>query len=186
MQMVTPMPQQQLEGGAMGSSLAELSIFMKEQQQMLMEREGKIETRMEAQRQETKAMLEQQQGNIEAMLEQQRQEMEQQRQATEQQRQENTQLREQALLREHEALEAKLVAAVESKVGALQLRVQVLHTAQLLSDEELYSLEDVIADGCEAAPGGEGGDDRVTKMIALSERMAADGAFSRQLRRTFV
>ena len=76
------------------------------------------------------------------------------------------------MLREHQALEAKLIAAVESKVGALQLRVQALHAVQLLADEELYSLE--------------GGDDRVAKMIALSERMAADGAFSRQLRRTFV
>ena len=76
-------------------------------------------------------------------------------------------------------------------MAALQSRVEALHAAhaaQLLADEELHSLEDIIADGCEAtAADGEGGDDRVTvgKMIALSERMAADGAFSRQLRRKF-
>ena len=46
-----------------------------------------------------------------------------------------------------------------------------MHAAQLLTDDELYSLEDIIADGCESAADGEGGDDRVTvgKMIALSE-----------------
>ena len=147
---------------------------------MLMEREGKIEARMEAQRQETKAKLEQQ----EAKIEQQRQEMEVK---MEQQRQENATLREQAMLREHQTLEAKLVAAVESKVGALQSRVQVLYAAQLLADEELYRLEEIIADGCEAAAGGgEGGEDQVGKMIVLSERMAADGAFSLQLRRKFM
>ena len=75
-------------------------------------------------------------------------------------------------------------------MAALQSRVEALHAAhaaQLLADEELHSLEDIIADGCEAtAADGEGGDDRVGKMIALSERTAADGAFSRQLRRKFV
>ena len=97
-------------------------------------------------------------------------------------------VREQAILREHHALEAKLVAAVETKVGALQSRVQSLCATQLLADEELHGLEDIIVDGCEAnaAGGGDAGDDRVAKMVALSERVAADGAFARQLRRKFM
>ena len=41
MYMVSPTPQLQLHGGATGSSLTELSEFMKEQHQMLMEREGR-------------------------------------------------------------------------------------------------------------------------------------------------
>ena len=124
---------------------------------------------------EERAHLEAKLEQQEAKLEQQRQETELQRRETEQQRQENMNLREQAL-------EAKLATAVGSKVDALQSRVQALHSTQLLADEELYSLEDIIADAAD----GEGDDERVAKMIALSERMAADGSFARQLRRKFV
>ena len=113
---------------------------------------------------------------VEAKMERVEAKLEQQRQGAEQQSQENARLREQALA----------TAAVDSKVAALQLRVEALHVTQLLADEELYSLEDIIADGCEGANEGEGADDRVANMIALSERMASDGAFSRQLRRKFV
>ena len=86
------------------------------------------------------------------------------------------------------ALEAKLAAAGGSKVASLQSRVQSLHAApEQLSDEELYSLEDIIADSCEEDAGdGDGGDDRVAKMVALSEKMTQGGAFARQLRRKFV
>ena len=107
---------------------------------------------------------------VEAKMERVEAKLEQQRQGAEQQSQENARLREQALA----------TAAVDSKVAALQLRVEALHVTQL------YSLEDIIADGCDGANEGEGGDDRVANMIALSERMASDGAFSRQLRRKFV
>ena len=74
----------------------------------------------------------------------------------------------------------------QAQIAALQSRVQALHAAQLLTDEELYRIEDVIADGCEVDDGGDGGDDRVAQMLALSERMAAEVAFVRQLRRKFV
>ena len=70
----------------------------------------------------------------------------------------------------------------QAQIAALQSRVQALHAAQLLTDEELYRIEDVIADGCEVGDGG----DRVAQMLALSGRMAAEGAFARQLRRKFV
>lgn len=115
-------------------------------------------------------------AHLETKMEQQEAKMEQQRQEMEQQRQDNTtKLREQVLLREL------------TQIAALQLRVQSLHAAQLLADEELYGLEDIIVDGCEVelADGG-AGDGRVAKMVALSERVAADGAFARQLRRKFV
>ena len=126
-------------------------------------------------------------------MEQEEAKMEQQEEEMERQSQESARLREQTQVAawqlhvREQALEGKLAAAVESKVGALQSRVEALHAAQLLTDDELYSLEDIIADGCEVmvASGGEGPEDRVGKMIALSEMMAADGAFSRQLRRKF-
>jgi hypothetical protein len=42
----------------------------------------------------------------------------------------------------------------------------------LLADEELFALEDVIADALEAPDG----DDRVVRMVAMSARMAVDVA----------
>ena len=79
---------------------------------------------------------------------------------------------------------------------ALQARLESLHAAKILSDEELYALEDVIADDAEAAlgEGAKGGAQEeeeavqggVSCMVALSGRMAGDAAFGRQLRRKFV
>ena len=48
-------------------------------------------------------------------------------------------------------------------------------------DEELYAIEDLIADSTE-----EDGGDRVAALISLSRKMVADGAFARQIRRKFV
>lgn len=70
----------------------------------------------------------------------------------------------------------------DKQVAALQTRLETLHAKVLLSDEELYALEDAIADALEVADD----DDRVAQMVALSGRMAADASFSRQLRRKFI
>ena len=53
-----------------------------------------------------------------------------------------------------------------------------MHAAKLLSDDELFSIEDVIAD---LEVGSD--DTRVGQLIALSSRMVGDAAFSRQIRR---
>jgi hypothetical protein len=54
-----------------------------------------------------------------------------------------------------------------------------LHAAKLLlADEELYVVEDIIADEDDA-------DGRVAALITLSGKMAGDGAFARQLRRKY-
>ena len=87
-----------------------------------------------------------------------------------------------------------------TQVVALQARLESLHAAKILSDEELYALEDAIADDAEAAlgEGAKGGAQEeeqeeeeavqggVSRMVALSSRMAGDAAFGRQLRRKFV
>jgi hypothetical protein len=73
-------------------------------------------------------------------------------------------------------------------VVALQARLESLHVAKILSDEELYALEDVIADDAEGAlEDGAPGDAKgaISRMVALSSRMAGDAAFGRQLRRKF-
>jgi hypothetical protein len=64
---------------------------------------------------------------------------------------------------------------------ALQQRLEVVHASKLLGDEELYAIEDLIADSTEEDEG-----DRVAALISLSSKMVADGAFARQIRRKFV
>ena len=80
-------------------------------------------------------------------------------------------------------------AISEEQLAALQARLQALHDAQLLTDEERDVIEDTVADCIEAmetavvsAPEL----DQVRKMIVLSEKISADAAFARQLRRKFV
>ena len=67
---------------------------------------------------------------------------------------------------------------IEQQLPALQSRIEAMHAAKLLSDDELFSIEDVIAD---LEVGSD--DTRVGQLIALSSRMAGDAAFSRQIRR---
>jgi len=76
----------------------------------------------------------------------------------------------------------------DQQTAALQSRFQTLHTSKLLSDEELYRLEDLVFDSCEAqgSSAAAAGASQVTSMIALSERAQANEAFARQLRRKFV
>ncbi len=71
----------------------------------------------------------------------------------------------------------------EQQIAALQSRLLVLHATQLLTDDELFSLEDCVADSLEAAAGE---DDRVARMVALSGNMAVNATFARQLRRKFI
>ena len=92
-----------------------------------------------------------------------------------------------------EAITAEQLAAFQARIGAL-------HTAQLLSDDELYALEDLIGDFCDlresvapqvlslemarATPGhafavvG-----KLRKLAAAAETFTADAALARQLRR---
>ena len=80
-----------------------------------------------------------------------------------------------------EAAKLDAVTAAEQKIAltVLQLRLESMHAAELLANEELHALEDAIVESLDAA---EGDDDRVARMVALSGRMASDAAFSRQLR----
>ena len=77
----------------------------------------------------------------------------------------------QALLEQEREQNTKLREQVQ--IAALQSRVQALHTAQLLTDAELYAVEDIVGDG----------GDQVAALLELSGRMVGDAAFSRQLRR---
>ena len=91
---------------------------------------------------------------------------------------------------ERALLQAKVVArqataeeeSRERQLSAFQSRLQSMHASKLLTDEELYKLEDAIADGMEED--GEGGGQAV-RMVGQSEQMVGDAALARQLRRKF-
>lgn len=155
---------------AAGVSLMEVSTFMTEQLKAV----ARMEARMDKQAVEAKAQMEAQRAEAKAEMEAQRLE--------------NDKLR-------AEVTEASVRAEMQAKVDgaaaarlrdqqliALQARLEALSAAKLLSDDELFAVEDVIGDS-----GGEvSGDDRVAMLLALSARMASDSAFARQLRRKVV
>ena len=106
-----------------------------------------------------------------------------------------------AMRAELDKLQAQLTAPREAvsarQVEEVTARVEALHAAQLLSDEELFAVEDCIADFVEARAAY----DVVTaeivhanaavmgklhKLVALSEGLAHDSMFARQLKRKFV
>ena len=66
----------------------------------------------------------------------------------------------------------------DQQLVALQSRLDALHEAKLLGDEEVFAVEDIIAD-CDAQ------DDRVSALLSLSAKMATDKALARQLRRKY-
>ena len=92
-------------------------------------------------------------------------------------------------------LSAPREAISAAQLEALEGRLEALHAAQLLTDEELGRLEDCVADAIEATAAC----DVVTlesvhsspvvgavhRLIALSERMPKDAMFARQARRKF-
>ena len=108
----------------------------------------------------------------------------------EEQRQETTKLR----LEMEKRLAPKEVISAE-QVDAVTARLEALHAAQLLSDEELFALEDCMADFIEAKGTVEvvtadtvntvGAVGKMHKLISLSEGMPRDAMFARQLRRKF-
>ena len=110
------------------------------------------------------------------------------------------------LMSERQGMEAKLekLAAPQpavdaAQLAALQARLEALHVAKLLADEELHALEDTIADFVELeatagivtheaiqATPGDAPAAKLVKLVALSERIVADSAFARQARRKYV
>ena len=109
----------------------------------------------------------------------------------EEQRQETTKLR----LAMEKRLAPKEVISTE-QVDAVTARLEALHAAQLLSDDELFALEDCVADFIEAqasydvvtmeAVNANCAIGKVHKLVALGEGMPRDAMFARQLRRKFV
>ena len=143
-------------GAASGVGIMEMSEFLNEQ----LKRDDRARQEAKAERQEMQLKLEQQQAAAKA-------EMDQLREAAVESRVRDAE----AKHRDHQLVAAQLVA--------LQSRLESLHAAKLLGDEELFAIEDIVAELDE-----DGG--RVAMLVALSARMAGDAAFARQLRRKVV
>ena len=67
----------------------------------------------------------------------------------------------------------------DQQLAALTSRLEAMLASKLLEEEEMFAIEDILAD---CAPE----DDRVTALIDLSSKMTAERAFARQLRRKYV
>ena len=106
--------------------------------------------------------------------------------------------REAKMVSQMEAMRAELTAqeaVTTEQLEALQTRIEAVHAAELLSEEERFALEDQLADFVELKAlqpvltremlhvpvvGV------VCKLVALSEGMVNDAVFARQARRKFV
>jgi hypothetical protein len=156
-----------------------------------------FEAKLQEQRQET----ERQRQEAEAKLEEQRQQTEARRQEMERLREDafQSKLREQALRQtEQQRQEIQQVREVasarscvsEGQLELLQTRLDALHQAKLLTDDEIAALEDCVADYIDcrsslnpvAAEIGAAAE-KVKKMVGLSEGIGKDGMLARQLRR---
>lgn len=164
----------------MGGSLADLSAFMVQQQQMMIDREAQLRADLKAERLE-----------LEAKLEQQRQQTDEQRREweakVEQQRREIETLRAENLMAARPQLASEMVD--EGQLAALQSRLQAMHAAKLLTDEELFSLEDAVVDCVEVLPtaGASAPEvEKIVKMLLVVAKVASDNMLARQLRRKFL
>ena len=86
------------------------------------------------------------------------------------------------------------------QLTAIQSRLEQLHAAQLLSDEEFFALEDLCADHVQAqastnavlgrdlvcSSAAYGATAKLAQLVGLSGALASDAGFARQARRKFV
>ena len=150
-------------------SFVEMSAFLREERELMETREAKMEAKLERQAQSAKEAEAKIEAKMEAKLEQQRREMER-------------------LAAPQEAISAQ-------QIEALTTRLEALHAAKLLSDDELFAVEDCVADFVEARASCEvvtmeivnanRAIGKVHKLVALGEAMGGDAMFARQLRRKF-
>jgi hypothetical protein len=124
-----------------------------------------------------------------------KQTMDEQRRETEQHRAE---MRAEMKQQRQELTPSEAISA--KQLATLQARLEAVHQAKLLSDEELFVLEDICADYAElktistsvmtkemvfASPALEAAA-TLYKLVGVSEQIVGDAAFARQARRKFV
>jgi hypothetical protein len=161
-----------------GSFEAVVGLLDKQQDKMV----GLLrEEREEAEVKAEKARLE-----FEARYQSLQTEMEKRRQESEAKAEQQRQEMEQRLVEAKPQRAAEVIT--EGQLESLQSRLQALHEAKLLSEDDLCKLEDTVADCIEVLPTADVREhvvDQVVRMVRLSEKMAIDGSLARQLRRKF-
>ena len=173
-----PMVQPVTSAGG-GGSFSEMSSFFMQQREEAKAERAEMEARQDAKDARMEGSMEQQRKEMEAKMHEQ-----------------------QAALRAELTPRPPAAAITLEKLAALQARVEALHAAELLADEERFALEDTIADWAEASASAAegrvitqtalhatpalGAGVAVHKMIKISEVATGDAAFARQLRRKFV
>jgi hypothetical protein len=130
--------------------------------------------------------MRQEREHMEAKLEAQRHEMEQLQQKA---------FESEKLLLETERLTPQ-EAISAAQVDALMARLEALHAAKLLSDDEFFAIEDLVMDFVEAraalgvvtmqAVNTNHVVGKVHKLVAVSEVARSDATLARQLKRKFV
>ena len=165
-----------------------MAAFFNGQQDKLVELLREERDEANKQRHALELKLEDQRRESEAKAEQHRQELNRQRQQSE--------AKAEQLRHEIEQLQAQAEAAArpplaldaidEDQLAALQSRLQSMHGAKLLTDDELFSLEDAIVDCIEVMPtaGASASEvERVSRMLVVASKVPSDGTLARQLRR---
>ena len=173
--------------------MMEVSAFMteqlKEKLQLQRDHDEKVradmEAKLEVQRKETEA----QRKDAEAKLEQQRREAEAKLKAEMEQ------------LKTDLTPQPPTAAITQEQLAALQLRIEGMHAAKLLADDEMFALEDLIADYVELTMSmpdrvitremvyslpTTAAASKLDKLVGLSAAMVGDAAFARQARRKFL
>eukprot|EP01046_Picozoa_sp_COSAG06_P020202 COSAG06_NODE_1471_length_9351_cov_18.052637_12_plen_179_part_00 len=159
----------QLQGS--GGSFEAMTSFLNEQQDkfvsLLREERETAERRSDCQRHDMETKLDQQRHEMETKLDEQRRETQQVREVA-----------------------SAMSCVSETQLELLQTRLDALHQAKLLSDDEIGALEDCIADyiDCRSSLNPAAAEigvvaEKVKKMVGLSEGMGKDGMLARQLRR---
>ena len=155
-------------------SFAELSMFMKDQQVLLEKHQMLLLEQQKEAKRETDQARQETEAKMETRMEEQRQQMQEQIQE----------------------LKAPQEAISAQQVEALTARLEAMHAAKMLSDDELFAVEDCVADFVEARASCEvvtmetvntnRAVGKAHKLVALAEAMPGDAMFARQLRRKFV
>ena len=166
----------QLQGS--GGSFEAMTSFLNEQQ-------DKLVSLLREERETAERRSDRQRHEMETKLDEQRQETQRQRHEMEtkldEQRRETQQVRQVA---------SAMSCVSEAQLELLQTRLDALHQAKLLTDDEIDELEDCVADyiDCRSSLNPAAAEigaaaEKVKKMVGLSEGIGKDGMLARQLRR---
>ncbi len=181
-----------------GGSFEAMTSFLNDQQDkfvsLLREERETSERRSDCQRHDMETKLDQQRHETQQVRHEMETKLDEQRRETQQVRHEmETKLdeqRQETCKQQVREVASAMSCVSETQMELLQTRLDALHQAKLLSDDEIGALEDCIADyiDCRSSLSPAAAEigvaaEKVKKMVGLSEGMVKDGMLARQLRR---